>query len=149
MRIERITNIADVLECIPFEQDIRNKGRDETRISKMLLLIKDMLPNPLFGCWIAYDEEGIVGYTMAVIVIVPSLQRMFIHRVYAKTKEVRDKLEDILTQFAKDYKIKIATITVPSERIARAMERLVGCKQVSINLETNISNGLNKKRKRA
>ena len=147
MRITRITDIADVLECIPFEQEIRNKGRDNTRISKMILLLKDMLPNPLFGCWIVYDEEGIVGYTMAAIVLVPSMEKMFIHRLYAKTKEVGNIIDDTLTQFAKDYKIKTAAMTVPNESLARVMERAFGWKQVSINLETTISSGLNKRRK--
>jgi hypothetical protein len=71
---------------------------------------------------------------------------MFVHRIYAKTKEARNKLDDILTLFAKEYKIKTATMTVPGQSLAKVAQRY-GWKQVSINLETNISGGLNKKRK--
>ena len=94
MRIERITEIAPVLECIPFEQEIRNKGRDKTRISKMILFVKDLLPSPMFGYWIAYDEDKIVGYTIAMISLIPGMERLFLYRMYAKSKDLQKQFSE-------------------------------------------------------
>ena len=137
MEIKRITEIEPVLECIPFEQEIRNKGRDKTRISKMILFVKDLLPSPLFGYWIAYDEGKVVGYTIAMISLIPSIERLVLWRMVAKNKDLKKQFEDILTNWAKEYKIKTVSIIAYSESTAKALERL-GWKQVSINLERSI-----------
>lgn len=138
MRIERITEIEPVLECIPFEQEIRNKGRDKTRISKMILFVKDLLPSPLFGYWIAYDEGRVVGYTIAMISLIPSMERLVLYRMYAKTKELQKEFSDILTKWSKEYKIKIACMTAENDSMAKAIQRIDGWKKVSINLERRI-----------
>ena len=138
MIIERTTEIADVLECIPFEQEIRNKGRDTTRISKMILFIKDQLPNPMFGYWIAYDDDKIVGYTVAMLSLVPTMERLMVLRMYAKKRDLQEQFEEILVTWAKEYKIKTASITVVNNSIAKALERIDGWKPMSINLERRI-----------
>jgi hypothetical protein len=138
MIIERITEISDVLECIPFEQEIRNKGRDTTRISKMILFIKDQLPNPMFGYWIAYNDDKIVGYTVAMLSLVPSMERLIVLRMYAKERDLQKQFEEILTTWAKEFKIKTASITVVNNSIAKALERIDGWKPMSINLERRI-----------
>jgi hypothetical protein len=138
MRIERITDISDVLECIPFEQEIRNKGRDQTRISKMILFIKDQLVNPMFGYWIAYDKDKIVGYAVGMLSLMPSMERLIVLRLYAKKRDLQKQFEDILVKWAKEYKIKMATITVANNSMAKALERIDGWKPLSINLERKI-----------
>jgi hypothetical protein len=138
IRIERITDISDVLECIPFEQEIRNKGRDTTRISKMILFIKDQLPNPMFGYWIAYNDDKIVGYTVAMLSLVPSMERLIVLRMYAKERDLQKQFQEILTTWAKEFKIKTASITVVNDSIAKALERIDGWKPMSINLERRI-----------
>ena len=138
MRIERITNINPVLECIPFEQEIRNKGRDNTRISKMLLFLKDALFNPLFGFWIAYEEEKIIGYTIAMLSLIPSMERLILWRIYAKRKDVQKEFRDVLGEWAKDNNVKIAVTTAMTESAAKAYERIDGWNRVSINLERRI-----------
>ena len=138
IRIERITEISDVLECIPFEQEIRNKGRDQTRISKMILFIKDQLINPMFGYWIAYDDDKIVGYTVGIISLIPSMERLIVLRLYAKQRDLQKQFEDILVKWAKEYKIKMASTTVVNNSIAKALERIDGWKPISINLERRI-----------
>ena len=138
MRIERITEIAPILECIPFEQEIRNKGRDHTRISKMILFVKDLLPSPMFGFWIAYDEDRVIGYMIAMISLIPSMERLILWRMWAKEKEVRKQFEDILRTWAKEYKIKTASMVAYGDSMAKGLERLYGWKQVSINLERRI-----------
>jgi len=138
MRIERITQIDPVLECIPFEQEIRNKGRDNTRISKMLLFLKDALFNPLFGFWIAYEEDKIIGYTIAMLSLIPSMERLILWRIYAKRKDVQKEFRDVLGEWAKDNNVKIAVTTAMTESAAKAYERIDGWNRVSINLERRI-----------
>jgi hypothetical protein len=138
MRIERITKIDPVLECIPFEQEIRNKGRDSTRISKMLLFLKDALFNPLFGFWIAYEEDKIIGYTIAMLSLIPSMERLILWRIYAKRKDVQKEFRDVLGEWAKDNNVKIAVTTAQTESAAKAYERIDGWHRVSINLERRI-----------
>ena len=137
MRIERITDIDEVLKCIPFEQEIRNKGRDNIRISKMLLFVKEQLMNPMFGFWMAYDDdENVAGYAIAIISIVPSMERIHLLRIYAKDKELKKEFERILTDWAKEYKIKIAQMTATKH--IRAFERRYKWKVVSVNMERRI-----------
>jgi len=137
MRIERITDIDEVIKCIPFEQEIRNKGRDNTRISKMLLFVRDQLTNPLFGFWIAYDnEDEVIGYSIAVLSLIPSMERIHLLRIYAKQKELKEQFEEILTNWAKEYKIKVAQMTATKH--IRAFERRYKWKVVSVNMERRI-----------
>jgi len=89
MRIERITDIDEVIKCIPFEQEIRNKGRDNTRISKMLLFVRDQLANPLFGFWIAYDnQDEVIGYSIAVLSLIPSMEHGQMRDLPIQTKVI-------------------------------------------------------------
>ena len=106
MKIERVTSIDQVLQCIPFEQEIRNKGRDRNSISTMLLGIREMLPNPLFGFWIAYDDNKIVGYLNVMASPAKPLKRLIVLRIYAPTKKVQHKFEDLIVEFGKENKIK-------------------------------------------
>jgi hypothetical protein len=138
IRIERITDISNVLECIPFEQEIRNKGRDQTRISKMILFIKDQLLNPMFGYWIAYDDDKIAGYAVAMLSLMPSMERLIVLRLYAHERELQKQFESVLVTWAKEYKIKTASITVANNSMAKALERIDGWKPISINLERKI-----------
>lgn len=138
MRIERITSIEPVLECIPFEQEIRNKGRDIIRISKMILFLKDALFNPLFGYWIAYEEDKIIGYTIAMLSLIPSMERLILWRMYAKRKDVQKEFRGVLGAWAKENNVKIVATTALTESTAKAYERIDGWKRTSINLERRI-----------
>ena len=136
MRIERITDIEEVMKCIPFEQEIRNKGRDNLRISKMLLFLREQLDNPMIKFLMAYDEDEIVGYAIAAISLVPSMERLHLMRIYAKRKDVREGFEKILTEWAKEYKVKTAQMTM--HKHIKAIERRYKWKAVSVNMERRI-----------
>ena len=138
MRIERTTDISEVLKCVPFEQEIRNKGRDRTRISKMILLIKDQLENPLFGYFIAYDGDRVVGYAIGTLVLESGFEQGVLWRMYAKTKELREALTDTLIKWAKEYKIKKVTMSVYTDGMAKVMERRYSWKKSAIILERSI-----------
>ena len=134
MRIERITDIAEILKCLPFEREIRRKGRDNERESRMLSFIQGMLMNPLYGFWIAYDDnENIKGYVSAIMNPIPGMERMHVLRIYAKQKDLFKQFESILLEWAKPYKVKIAQITVKNH--VRAMQKVSGFIPVSVNME--------------
>lgn len=137
MRIERITDLSEILKCLPFEREIRNKGRDRTRESDMLMFIRNQLGNPLFGVWIAYDDkDDILGYCVALLNLFPGIQREYILRIYSKDKKVTSDLVEILSQWAKEYKVKLAQITV--NKNIKAMQRIFKFKPISVNMERRI-----------
>ncbi len=137
MRIERTTDIQEVMKCLPFENEIRRKHRDSTKISDMILFISDMLDNPMFGMWIAYDDEDLIlGYIISMIVLVPGMQRLHILRMNAKTKTLRIEFENILRKWAKEYNVKIAIMTTKTH--IKALKRGFGFVPVSVNMERRI-----------
>ena len=137
MKIERITSIDQVLACVPFEQEIRNKGRDRNSISTMLLGIREMLPNPLFGFWIAYDKNKIVGYLNVMASPAKPLKRLIVLRIYAPDKKVQEKFNDIIVEFGKENKIKPGVMVTEVFKHDRALERM-GWKKVSTIMEKRL-----------
>lgn len=136
MRIERVKNIAQALECLPFEREIRNKHRDSTRESHLLLFIESQLPNPLFGFWMAYDDnENLKGYVVAIIGLFPGHERLHLLRIYAKDKSLFQQFEDILKEWAKQYRVKIAVMTARTAKEVKIYQRRYHYVPVSINME--------------
>lgn len=143
MIIERTRDLSEILRCLPFETEIRKKRRDRTRLQKMLLSIQAQLENPLFGFWIAYDSEEeiapddrIIGYCIGIISLLPGFEGLYLHRIFAQTKEVRREFERILRTWAKENKIRKCVITV-SKNI-KAIQRMHNFKPISINMERSI-----------
>ena len=104
----------------------------------MILFLKDALFRPLFGFWIAYEEDKIIGYTIAMLSMVPSMERLILWRMYAKRKDVQEEFRSVLGEWAGDNNVKIAVTTALNESTAKAYERIDGWKRVSINLERRI-----------
>ncbi len=135
MKIERITDIQEVMKCLPFEREIRNKGRDDQRESKMLLFVQSQLQNPLFGYFMAYDDEGNVkGYVVTIINPIQGMERLHILRIYAKNGLIKE-FETVLKEWVKQFKIKIASMTVTDARMIKAIQKKYGYKVVSVNME--------------
>lgn len=123
MNIKRVTEISEVLECVPYEQDIRAKGRDVSSISTMLLSISELILNPSFGYWIAYEEDEIVGYMSAIASRQKNLKRILLLRVYAKTKEIRKAFDKVLEDFGLEFKIKPGIVRIEMFKNEKAMKR--------------------------
>ena len=137
MRIERINDLAEILKCLPFEREIRVKGRDNTRESDMLLFIRSQLDNPLFGVWFSYNGGGdINGYMIGMLSLIPGFHREIILRMYTKDSKIKDEFFNILAQWAKEYKIKIQHTTVIKN--IKAILRKFKFKPVSVNMERRI-----------
>jgi len=116
------------------EREIRNKGRDDQRESNMLLFVQSQLENPLFGFFMAYDDEDrVIGYALAIISLFPGAERIHLMRIYAKQTNVRIELENILIQWAKQFKVKIAQMTVTKH--IKAFRRKYNFMPVSVNME--------------
>jgi len=138
MRIKRITDINEILKCLPFEREIRKKGRDNSRESDLLLFIESQLDNHAFGFWIAYDDDNeVIGYAVAMLNFVPGVERLHLLRIYAKTKELRQEFEKIGKEWCKPYKIKTMQMTGSNKKNIKAFQRM-GWKVVSVNLERRI-----------
>ena len=133
MRIERTNDMAEILKCLPFEREIRKKGRDSSRESDMILFVKSQLESPLFGFWIAYDDNNnIIGYISAIISLIPGMERLHLLRIYAKQKGLFQQFENILKDWTKQYKVKVAQMT--TKKHIKAFKRY-GYIPVSVNLE--------------
>jgi len=134
VEIRRTTDISEVLRCLPFEREVRKKGRDILRESHTILIIQSQLENPMFGFWIAYDDEdNIKGYVVAALSLYPGMERCHIMRIYAKDKALFKQFEEILKAWGKEYHVKIASITVGKH--VKAFQRLLGYVPVSVNME--------------
>ena len=137
MRIERVTDIVEIQRCLPFEQEIRDKGRDSGKVSDMLYSIKELVKNPMFGFWIAYDDDdNIKGYLSLLASNIPGIKRLVVLRLYAKTKELFDTFYEVGREFAKQYGIKSMAMT--TSKSIKAYQRRHGWKAVSVNLEKEI-----------
>lgn len=135
--IERVTNLADVMQCLPFEREIRKKGRDRSREADMLMFIKSQLENPFFGIWMAYNEKReMVGYTMATLILIPGFERQAVLRMVAHDKEVQKMLWEILYQWGKAFRVKIQSIS--AHRNIKAITRKYHFLPVSVVMERRI-----------
>ena len=134
MRIERTNDISEVLKCLPLERETAKKKRERTKESHMLIFVQSQLNNPLFGFWIAYnDQDNIIGYVAAFIGLIPGLERLHLLRIYAKSKELFNQFEEILKEWANQFKVKTAQITVIKN--VKAIQRKHQFVPVSINME--------------
>ena len=138
MEIRRITDIQEVLRCLPFEREVRKKGRDKSRESQLLLFIQSYIESPYFGFFIAYDEDNeILGYSVAFISIIAGIgNRMHLSRLYAKKKEVFDALTDSMREWIKPYNIK--TVQITAYKHIKAIQRRYKFKPVSVIMERRI-----------
>ena len=133
MRIERTTDMKEILKCVPYEYEISEKGRDRSRIRDRLLYLDSQINNPYLGFWIAYDDNNeVLGYTLASIVLIPGMERLYLLRMYAPTIEAREAFENILKDWAKEHKIKFAQIAVAKG--VKALQRKYGFKPDSVNM---------------
>jgi len=138
VEIKRITDIQEVLRCLPFEREIRKKGRDTSRESQLLLFVQSQLGNPYFGFFIAYDDDNeILGYTVAFISLVKGLgNRIHLSRLYAKKNDVFEALTNTLREWIKPYNVKIAQITAVGH--IKAIQRRYKFTPVSVCMERRI-----------
>ena len=138
MEIRRITDIQEVLRCLPYEREIRKKGRDTSRESQLLLFVQSQLENPYFAFFIAYDDDkNILGYTVAFVSIIKGLgNRVHLSRLYAPKKEVFDALTDALRDWVKPYNVKTAQIT--AYKHIKAIQRRYKFTPVSVCMERRI-----------
>ena len=137
MEIKRITDMQEVFKCMPFETEIRRKGRDSTRIQKLILFLQSVIESPLLGYWIAYDDnKNIIGYFVAIVSLVPGMEAVNLLRIYAKQKDIKDKLIEIGTEWAKEFGIKKVQMT--AEKHIKAFVRGYKFKVVSVNLERRL-----------
>jgi hypothetical protein len=136
MRIERVTDISEIMKCLPFEREIRNKGRDDQHEGKMLLFVQSQLGNPSFGFFMVYDDENeVIGYSVAMLSFMPGHERLHLLRIYAKQKEAFNMIEETLKDWARPFKIKIAQMIVTGAKQIKAFQRRFGYKVVSVNME--------------
>ena len=133
MRIERVSDISEVMEFLPMEREIREKGRDRNREANMLLFIQSQLENPLFGIWVAHgDDNSMLGYAVGMICLIPGMECLHLLRIYAKSKELQKEFESVLKEWVEPFKIKRCQVTVFKN--VKALQRY-GWKPISVNME--------------
>jgi len=137
IRIERISDISEVMKCLPFERTIRKKKRDITRESDMLLFVQSNLLSPLFGFFIAYNgEDEIIGYLVGYLSLFPGFERMQLLRLYMKEPWLEQEFKKVVDEWVKPFKIKIVQITVSKN--VKAIQRKHKFIPVSINMERRL-----------
>ena len=136
-RIERVNDIQEILKCMPFEREIRKKGRDDQRESSMLLFVQGMIGNPSFGFWIAYDShDAVLGYCIAALSYIPGKERLIVIRLCSRIHALSEQLQSIMIDWGRKNHLRIAQIIVTKN--IKAMKRLFGVKPVGIVMERRI-----------
>ena len=108
MEVKETRNIQDVLECVPFECQIREKGRDRVTVKDMLYFTAQGFANdPSFRFFIFYEQGRIVGYVALRILFDKYERGVHIIRVFKDKNfpEVLVKLEELLTAICTHYKL--------------------------------------------
>jgi hypothetical protein len=140
MRIIETRDITEVLRCVPMEMEIRKKGRDHMPIRDMLSLVKENFEhNPLFHFFLIFedDSDNLIGYFAIIIRPQKEFRTINLYRIWHDgSKEVRDKIEEIITQIAKETKCRRLTIEVYKNE--SSIERLYGFRKSSTVMERRI-----------
>jgi hypothetical protein len=138
VEIRRITDIAEVMRCLPYEREVRKKHRDNSRESQLLLFVQSQLENPYFGFFIAYnDKNEILGYSVAFVSIIKGLgNRIHLSRLYAKKKDVFDALCNEMREWIRPLNIKTVQITATGH--IKAFQRRYKFTPVSVAMERRI-----------
>ena len=143
MEIIRATAIREVLDCIPIEMEIRKKENERMKLKDMLLFVENQLGNPYFGFYIAYEEEGIVGFMSLFYIPIRGMEQIQVLRIWSHPQhEAMGGFEKIIRQWKKETKAPKVTIEMDARRKnkdnmgrIRAMKRKWGFKISSIVLE--------------
>ena len=139
MRVTETRDIAEFLQCIPMEMEIRKKGRDIMPLRDTMSLLKDQFENnPWFKFFMIFDDtEKLAGYFGIFIRPERGVKTIHLYRIwYNGKKEVFDKIEEIIRQIAKETKCKRLTIEIYNNE--KALERLWGFKRYSVIMERRI-----------
>ena len=140
MRVVETRDIADVLQCIPMEIEIRNKGRDKIPIKDTLSLLKQNFEhNPFFHFFLIFpDEDGaLLGYFAINLHPQKELRTIHLYRVWHNgSREVADKIRELLVAIAKETKCR--RLTIEAYKNEAALERLYGFKKSSVIMERRI-----------
>jgi hypothetical protein len=140
MRVIETRNISDILQCIPMELEIRKKGRDVMPIRDMLSLLKQNFEhNPCFKFYMIFADEGdtLLGYIGLIVRPEKEVRTIHLYRIWHDgTKEVLEKLKEIIKLIAKETKCKRLTVEVYKDE--KALERVYGFKKHSTIMERRI-----------
>jgi len=133
-------DISEVLRCLPMEIEIRKKGRDVMPIKDTLSLLKmNFEHNPYFKFYMIFadEEDKLLGYMAIIIRPQKEYKTIHLYRIwYDGTKEVFEKMKEIITYIGKETKCKRLTIEVYKNEAA--LERLYGFKKSSVIMERRI-----------
>jgi hypothetical protein len=140
MIIKETRNIADFLPCVPFEMKLRKKGRDKVLLKNTLSLLKENFENnPALRCFIAYENNEIVGYLIFIFYPKREVRTIHIHRIcYDKNKEILNKFIEIIEMFANESKCR--RLTIDAFNNERALSRKWGFRKYCTVMERSIKN---------
>lgn len=141
MEIKETRDIADVLECVPFECRIRAKHRDTMPIKEMLCAVSNSFDHdPLFKFFIARHEGRIVGYLVFKVRNENPDRNISVMRVYCDFEhpELKDAFLDILKAYGKQLKITRLVTVVNECRMIKYLQKKWGCRVLYTVLERRL-----------
>lgn len=144
MRIIRASTIAEILECVPIEMDIRKKEMEHMKLKDMLAFLETQLEQPFLGFYIAYEKEQIVGFMVLFYIPIRGLEQVQIMRIWYDHHypKVMDEFEQIIRQWKRETKAPKVTVSMDTMRNGRsnmgrinALRKKWGFSIVSVELE--------------
>jgi len=82
------------------------------------------------------DEDNVIGYTLAMLALIPGMERLHLLRMWAPVKEIRDAFIEILESWAKENHVKTAQITTTKN--IKVLKRKYGFVVDSVNMVRRI-----------
>lgn len=125
IEIRETRDIQDVLQCVPFECQIREKGRDKVPIKEMLYSTAQWFASdPDFHFFMFYDEGRIVGYVALRLVKDRNERTVHIIRIYnGKSPEFWDAFKGLINAIKKAFSLTKMTGLASNDMMKRYLKR--------------------------
>lgn len=120
IEIRETRDIQDVLQCVPYECQIREKGRDKVPLKEMLYLTAQWFASdPYFHFFMFYEDGKLIAYVALRVIIDKHEGGIFVIRGYREPDkpEVMEKFYELAKQIGKAYKVDRLMIKTENEKI--------------------------------
>jgi hypothetical protein len=125
IEIRETRDIQDVLQCVPFECQIRDKGRDPVPLKEMLYVTAQWFASdPDFHFFMFYEDGKVVGYLALKLVKDRKDRAIHIIRIYnGKAQGFWEAFANLMNAIKKAFNIDKITGLASNEMMKRYLKK--------------------------
>lgn len=138
IEIRETRDIQDVLQCVPFECQIREKGRDKIPLKDMLYLTAQWFASdPLFRFFLFIEDDRIVGYCAIKVILDKYEGGIYVIRGYRDPgkPELMEMFWELARELGKFYKLDRVLFKAENDKIKESFEQKWGFKTTYTMME--------------